>query len=251
MSTVLLITGCSGIAEAAALLAAERGWRVFLSGLDEELCQELSKRIPGAGYSAGDLREEENAERVCARAIEQFGRIDALFNVAGISGRPLGDGPLHECTAKGWDATMSANVRSTFLMSRPVLNRWLERGQPGAILNMASVLAFSPESRFFAAHAYAASKGAVISLTKAMAAYYAPHGIRVNAIAPGLVRTPMSLRAQSNEEILDFIRRKQPLSEAMLEAEDVARAALFLLGGESRHITGEVMTVDAGWSVTG
>ena len=77
---------------------------------------------------------------------------------------------------------------------------WLDNGRPGTILNMASVLAFSPEAQHFATHAYAASKGAIISMSRAMAAYYAPHKIRVNVIAPGLVRTPMSARAQSDEE---------------------------------------------------
>ena len=102
----------------------------------------------------------------------------------------------------------------------------------------------------FAAHAYAASKGAIIALTQSMAAYYAPHGIRVNAIAPGLVRTPMSARAQMSPEIQEFIRGKQPLKGAMLEAEEVARVAVFLLGAEAAQITGQVVTVDGGWTVS-
>ena len=122
-------------------------------------------------------------------------------------------------------------------------------GLRGTILNMASVLAASPEPTFFATHAYAASKGAVIALSRSMAAYYAPHKIRVNAIAPSLVRTPMSRRAQENPEILALMRTKQPLSEDLLDADDVARAALFLLGPDSRMVTGDLLTVDGGWSV--
>jgi NAD(P)-dependent dehydrogenase (short-subunit alcohol dehydrogenase family) len=102
----------------------------------------------------------------------------------------------------------------------------------------------------FTTHAYAASKGALLALTKSMAAYYAPHGIRVNAIAPGLVRTPMSARAQQDDTILSFIEQKQPLSEGMLDAADIAAAALFLLGQDSRHITGQVIAVDGGWEVS-
>ena len=83
-----------------------------------------------------------------------------------------------------------------------------------------------------------------------MAAYYAPHKIRVNAIAPGLIRTPMSQRAQENPTIVEFLKTKQPLAEDLIEAEDVVSAALFLMGDESRHITGQVMTVDGGWSVS-
>jgi NAD(P)-dependent dehydrogenase (short-subunit alcohol dehydrogenase family) len=116
---------------------------------------------------------------------------------------------------------------------------------------MASVLAFSPEPRHFATHAYAAGKGGAIAMTRSMAAHYAPGKIRVNAIAPGLVRTPMSQRAQASPELQEFVARKQPLAAGMVEADDVARAALFLLSDEARAITGQVLTVDAGWSVTG
>jgi NAD(P)-dependent dehydrogenase (short-subunit alcohol dehydrogenase family) len=115
---------------------------------------------------------------------------------------------------------------------------------------MASVMAFSPEPKFFATHAYAASKSAIIGLTRAMAAYYAPSRIRVNAVAPGLTRTAMSQRAQRNPELLEFIKTKQPLTEDLIEADDVARAAVFLLSDDARNITGEMMSVDAGWRMS-
>ena len=116
---------------------------------------------------------------------------------------------------------------------------------------MASVLAFSPEPGHFSTHAYAASKGAIISMSRAMAAHYAAKGIRVNVIAPALVKTPMSARAQADQEIVDFIQKKQPLSGGLLEAADVAETALFLLSERSRHVTGQVVSIDGGWSVTG
>ncbi|MBI1789485.1 MAG: SDR family oxidoreductase [Acidobacteria bacterium] len=246
---VLLISGATGIAEATALLAAGQGASVFIASLEESDCRMLCDRIPGSGYAACDLSDESQAQRAFAACLERFGRLDALFNCAGISGRRFGDGPLHECSAEGWDKTLQVNVRGTFLLCREALRHWLAISQPGAIVNMSSVLAFSPEPRYFAAHAYAASKGAIVSLSQAMAAYYAPYSIRVNVIAPGLVKTPMTRRAQSDGEILDFIRDKQPLSQGMLDPEDVARAALFLLGSESRYITGAVLNVDGGWAV--
>ena len=83
-----------------------------------------------------------------------------------------------------------------------------------------------------------------------MASYYAPFGIRVNALAPGLVRTPMSLRAQADDRIVDFMKTKQPICEGLIEPESVARAAIFLLSDDSAAITGDVLTVDAGWSVS-
>ena len=251
MDYVLLITGSSGIAEATALLAGEEGYKVFIAGLEEPQCRDLSARIKDSGYFAGDLREVSAAEGSVSSCLKRFGRLDAVFNVAGASGRRFGDGPVHECTVEGWDQTLAANARPTFLMCRAAVRHWLEAGRGGAILNMASALAFSPEPGHFATHAYAASKGAIISMSRAMAAHYAPGGIRVNVIAPALVKTPMSARAQADEEVVDFIRKKQPLSSGLLEASDVAQTALFLLSEKSRHVTGQVVAVDGGWSVTG
>jgi len=251
MDDVLLITGSSGIAEATALLAGGEGYRVFIAGLDESQCRELSARIAGSGYFSGDLREPAAAEGAVATCVKHFGRVGAVFNVAGGSGRKFGDGPVDKCSVEGWDKTLEANAKPTFLMCRAAVRHWLAAGFGGAILNMASVLAFSPEPRHFPTHAYAASKGAIISMSRAMAAHYAPNGIRVNVIAPALVKTPMSARAQADPEIVDFIRQKQPLSGGLLEAEDVARTALFLLSESSRYVTGQVVSVDGGWSVTG
>ncbi len=254
----LLITGATGIAAATAKLAAQAGASIFIVSLHEDDCVSLANEIRAVGARcesyAGDLLHETTSRTAVQTCVQHFGRIDALFNVAGISGRKFGDGPLHECTENGWDITMDTNAKTTFLMCRAVLQQMLQQdlnpaGLRGTILNMASVLAFAPEPKHFAAHAYAASKGAIISLSKAMAAFYAPHKIRVNAIAPGLIRTPMSQRAQENPAIVEFMKTKQPLAEDLLEANDVANAALFLLSDASRHITGEVLAVDGGWCV--
>jgi NAD(P)-dependent dehydrogenase (short-subunit alcohol dehydrogenase family) len=251
MGKVLLITGTTGIAEATALRAAEQRDSVFVISRDEQHCLDLCARLPESGYYACDLRDERSVEQALTACLKRFGGVDAVFNVAGISGRTFGDGPLHECSVEGWDITLDTNVKSVFLVCRGALRYWLGAGKPGTILNMSSVLAFAPQAQHFATHAYAASKGAIISMSRAMAAYYAAHGIRVNVIAPALVRTPMSARAQSDEEIMRFIAHKQPLSGGMLEASDVAETALFLLGEQSRHITGQVVSVDGGWSVSG
>lgn len=256
---VVIITGSSGIAAATARLAVKAGAVIFLVSRDEGTCRALAEELKATGGRCdlflGDLVEEQTSVLAVRQCVAQFSRIDALFNVAGISGRKFGDGPLHECTEAGWDITLDTNAKTTFLMCREILKQMLqqdinEAGLRGTILNMASVLAFSPEPRHFASHAYAASKGAIISLSKAMASYYAPHKIRVNAIAPALIRTPMSQRAQTNSAIVDLMKIKQPLVEDLIEAEEVAKASLFLLSDESRHITGEVLTVDGGWNVS-
>ena len=252
---VLIITASTGIGAAFARLAAEAGARVVIATGDEQSGWELAAET-AAEVWVGDLTSAASADSVLAQCLAKFGRVDALFNAAGLSGRRYGDGPAHECSDEGWDVTLAQNLGIMFRMCRAVIGRMLQQeagedGIRGAILNMGSVLAEAPEPRHFATHAYAAAKGAVVSMTRSMAAYYAPHKIRVNAIAPGMVRTPASERTQGDPELVAFIRNKQPLTGGMVDAEDVARAALFLLSEEARSITGEVLAVDAGWSVTG
>lgn len=257
---VVIITGSSGIAAATARVAAQAGAIILLVSRNEATCRATAEEIKLAGgkceYYLGDLVDEQTAISAVQDCVEQFGRIDALFNVAGISGRKFGDGPVHECTSMGWETTMDTNVKSTFFMCREVIKQMLQQrlssvGLRGTILNMSSVLGYSPEPKHFATHAYAASKGAIISLSKSMAAYYAAHKIRVNVIAPALIATPMSQRAQENPAILEFMKIKQPLVGGLIEADDVAQASLFLLSDNSRHITGEVLSVDGGWRVSG
>ena len=166
---------------------AREGARVFIVSRTEGHCRDLVETIRGEGgeadYLATDLTEDGAADGAGANAVERFGRIDAAFNVAGGSGRRFGDGPTHLAKAEGWDATLQLNLRSQFLICRAVLNRMLEQepdaqGLRGAILNMTSILAFHPSPAHFPTHAYAAAKGAIVSLTTSMAAYYAPHRIR-------------------------------------------------------------------------
>jgi NAD(P)-dependent dehydrogenase (short-subunit alcohol dehydrogenase family) len=246
---VILITGASGIGAATARMATREGAQVFIAALSAVECESLAKELNG-NWLAGDLSDEANAIAAVQSCVDHFGRIDGVFNVAGISGRRFGDGPLHQCSAEGWDTLMTVNARSLFLVSRESLRHMLARGGGGAIVNMASVLAFSPEAEYFATHAYAASKGAILSLTTSAAAYYAKSKIRINAVAPGLVETPMSKRAQENAAIGAYIATKQPLAEGFISADDVAAAVIFLMSEEARYITGEVIAIDGGWRVS-
>lgn len=254
-----LIAGTTGIAAATAELAARSGVATCLAGRTAGHGEELRDRIRSTGarceFIQADLTEAGAADRIVAGAVRAFGRIDAAFHVAGISGRRFGDGPAHECTAEGWDAVMDTNARGLFLLCGAVLRQMLlqpvaANGLRGSILNMASVLAWSPSPRHFATHAYAASKAAIVGFSRAMAAHYAPEKIRINVVAPALVRTPMSQRAQQDQQILDFLATKQPILGDFIEAEQVAKAAMFLLGDDSAAITGDVLTVDAGWCVS-
>jgi NAD(P)-dependent dehydrogenase (short-subunit alcohol dehydrogenase family) len=145
---------------------------------------------------------------------------------------------------------MDVNAKGTFLMCREVVAAWTKNSQEGVILNCGSVLAQRPNRKHFSTIGYAASKGAIESMTKSAASYYAQAGIRLNVIAPGLVRTPMSARAQKDPQITHYIAHKQPLSHGMLSPEEVAKVACFLLRKDSSPMTGQIVTVDGGWTVS-
>lgn len=251
----LIITGSTGIAASAARVAGAAGAHVLIASSDASSGWELAAET-GAEYWQGDLTLSGSAESVLSQCLSKWGRVDGLLQAAGLSGRRFGDGPVHECTDEGWETTLAHNLKAVFQMCRAVAGRMLQQspdgnGARGAIVSIGSVLAESPEPRHFATHAYAAAKGAVAALSRAMASYYAPHGIRVNVVAPGLARTPASEPAGGDVELAAFLVKKQALTGGMIDAAEVARAALFLLSGQASSITGQVIAVDAGWSVTG
>jgi len=257
---VYIITGASGIAAETIKMVAEAGAKVFYIGRNAERCKdfqdELKQQNLDADYIVGDLVHPEVAINLVNACIQKYGRIDGLYNVAGISGRKFGDGPIHECTEEGWEITMTTNVTTQYRMCREVVKQMLKQvpdsdGLRGAILNMASILGISPEPKFFSTIGYAAAKGAIISMSTSMASKYALDKIRVNVIAPGLVLTRMSERASKDDEIINFMKLKQPLVESMMDAKDIAEASIFLLSNKSKVITGEVLKVDAGWSISG
>lgn len=152
---------------------------------------------------------------------------------------------------EGWRYTADTNLSAVVFSNRAAVRQFLAQGGGGCVLNMGSVLGGSPSPEFFASHAYAAAKAGIVGFSKSIAAYYAKANIRVNVIAPALVETPMSERAFGNEAILDFVAKKQPLDggRAGLPA-DVDGAALFLLSRSARFITGQVLAVDGGWTVS-
>lgn len=249
----IVVTGATGIAAAAARGCAAEDARLFIVSIDSDECAALADAIEGdrgsVDWAAADLTDEGQTVEAFDRAVEHLGGIDGLYAVAGGSGRRFGDGPIHEVTKDGWDATLSMNGHPAFLAAREALKSMLA-GDGGSIALVSSVLAYSPSPGMFTTHAYAAIKGAEISLATSMAAHYAPHGVRVNVVAPGLVRTPMAARAAGDPEIVTFAERKQPLVGGLLDPDDLAPTAVFLMSDESRAITGQTIAVDAGWSVT-
>jgi len=249
----LIVGGTGGIGLWSARRFLQEGAGVFITGLTVEEGQRAVRDLGDVGtlgFQVCDTTDTESVFSLFQHAVAHLGGLDVLFHVAGISGRRLGDGPLHTCTEEGWAGTLDVNLTGVFRTNQAALRQFLTQGQGGVILNMASVLAFDPAPRFFDTAAYAASKAGIIGLTRLAAASYASHGIRVNALAPGVVDTPMAARAMQNEEIHAFLVAKQPLAKGPGDPLDCAEAAVFLCSDESRRITGSILAVDAGWHLS-
>lgn len=255
----VLVTGSTGMAASAARAIAAEGGTVFAVSRTSSHLAALESGIRAEGgrclWHAADLRQEDEVEAAFADVDTRVGRLDAVYSVAGISGRRFGDGPLHEATLEGWETVLRANATSQFLVARAAVQRMLRQdpdpaGSRGAVLLMSSTLATHPAPAFFATHAYAASKGAIEALARSLAASYAPHGIRVNVVAPSLIATPMSRRAQDDPAILAYLAAKQPLAGGPIPADAVTATALHLLSPEAAMVTGQVVAVDGGWGVS-
>jgi NAD(P)-dependent dehydrogenase (short-subunit alcohol dehydrogenase family) len=250
--SIVVIGGTTGLGLSAARAFVEAGARLVVVGRNVESAETAQRQLGAdAAVLSGDARDPATAPRAIEEALQRFGKFDGLYHVAGGSGRRSGDGPLHELTDEGWQATFDLNLTSLMLSNRAAVRQFLAQDTGGSILNMSSVLAARPSPRFFATHAYAAAKAAVIGFSTATAAYYADKNIRINVLAPALVETPMSQRAAGDEAILHFIKTKQPLDGGRIgQPGDLDAAAVYFMSDGSRFTTGQVLSVDGGWSVS-
>lgn len=249
---IVVIGGTTGLGLSAAKAFVGNGARVVVVSRSAENVGQAVELlgVKGRGLVA-DASESDSAVKAIELARREFGSFHGLYHVAGGSGRKRGDGPLHELTDEGIDYTLNLNLKSVLYSNRAAVQYFLKEKQPGVILNMASVLGFSPSPRFFATHTYAAAKAAIIGVTKSAAAFYASSNIRLNVVAPALVDTPMAQRAVANDEILRFVRTKQALDGGRVGLpEDLDGAAVWLLSDQSRFVTGQVVAIDGGWSVS-
>jgi NAD(P)-dependent dehydrogenase (short-subunit alcohol dehydrogenase family) len=198
----------------------------------------------------GDATQPDTAPAAIAELVRRTGRLDGVYHVAGGSGRRFGDGPLHELSDDGWRATLQLNLDSVFYSNRAAVRQFLTQGTGGSVLNLGSVLAWSPSSPRFVTHAYASAKAALVGLTRSCAAHYAPHNIRFNLLAPGLVDTPMAQRAAQDPAIRTYIQTKQPLDGGRIgHPTDLDAAVVFFLSRGSAFVTGQVLAIDGGWEV--
>jgi 2-keto-3-deoxy-L-fuconate dehydrogenase len=242
-----IVTGAgSGIGRASAVLFAGQGAFVGLVDRDRTGLQETLAAIEGAKGEAsaqvGDVGEAEFAQAVVGETLSQRGRIDVLMTAAGFSC----GGTVLTIDPADWDAVFRSNVGGTWLWSRAVVPQMQRQGS-GSIITLASQLAIAGGSNN---SAYIAAKGAVISLTRTMAVDFATDGIRVNAIAPGAIDTPMLRRSFARHADPEPVREASRHRHAMKrfgKAEEVAEAALHLASDASSFTTGTVMVVDGGW----
>ena len=249
---LVVIGGTSGLGLSAARTFVREGARVIVVGRGAEKVQAVERELGSAVTGlVADASLPDTAARAIALAVEKFGSFHGLYHVAGGSGRKHGDGPLHELTDEGWQFTLNENLTSLLYSNRAAVRQFLVQRRGGSVLNMGSVLGWSPSPHHFATHAYATAKAGIIGLTRAAAAHYAKDNIRFNVLAPALVATPMSERAQGDAAILNFIRTKQPLDGGRIgQPEDLDAAAVFFLSDEARFVTGQVLAVDGGWEVS-
>jgi meso-butanediol dehydrogenase / (S,S)-butanediol dehydrogenase / diacetyl reductase len=243
---VAFITGAaSGIGSACALRFADEGAAIAgfdLSAAGDERWQRTVATAPRSHLHSGDVRDDAAVASAVGAAKERFGRIDILVNSAGVAG----GGPVHLIDPDEFARVMDVNLKGTYLACRHVLPLMLEQGA-GSIVNIASIEGIEG---FEGGSAYNASKGAVILLTRNMAVDYARKGIRVNAICPGFIETPLfgSLwEMPGMEAIREAIRDAHQLGR-FGKPEEIANAALFLSSDEASFVTGHSLVVDGGYT---
>lgn len=249
---VAIVTGAGqGLGRSIAERFAKEGAGLILNDLEKTTGRDLVQRLRASNASvqfvAGDVSRPHIAKQLAVTAVRSFGRIDILVNNAGIAGSAHGDGPVTESQEDAWDKILRVNLKSVFLCCRYAIPEMI-RGGGGSIINMASVLALVGSQRYFTSHAYAASKGAIVSLSRAMAVHYSARKVRVNAICPGLIDTPLTQKSKGDPKLMRYVRERQPLVNGMGCADDVASAVVFLASDEARLITGAILPLDAGWS---
>jgi NAD(P)-dependent dehydrogenase (short-subunit alcohol dehydrogenase family) len=246
---VAIITGAaSGQGRAAAVLFAAEGAKVVVSDVDTAGAEQTVQTIQDAGGTAlfqrADVSSAADAQAMVNAALSAFGGLDIMYNNAALWSGGNIDNRVTELDESGWDQIMNVNLKGIFLCCKYAIPALIERGG-GVIINTASVAGMVGSRQ--ASHAYSASKGGVISLTRAMAAGYAREQVRANVICPGGVDTPMIAPILSTEQRAERFASAHPLGR-MGTPDDIAHCALYLASDEAAWVTGAIFPIDGGYS---
>lgn len=233
--TAVITGGASGIGAATAQLFAKEGAKLVLVDLNEEKGQAFASELPDALFIKADITDEAQVQNVYAQATEKYGQIDIVFNNAGI-GKVT---PTHELSYDEWRKTVNVDLDGVFLVAREAIRAFQKNGGGGVIVNTASMYGWvgSPGSA-----AYNAAKGGVVNLTRSLGLEYADQNIRVNALCPGFIDTPII-----PEESKDILKEMTPMKR-LGQSEEMAKAVLFLASDDSSFMTGSSLVVDGGYT---
>ena len=248
---IAVITGgASGIGRATALTFLREGASVVIGDLNEANIAATSALVARQGVADRfaslrvDVASETDNIAMIALAVKQFGGVDCIFNNAGVGGA---FGPIGDTTVDEWDFTFDVLVRGVFLGIKHASRQMQLQGRGGSIINTASVAGLAGGG---GPHAYSAAKAAVVNLTRVVMTELAGARIRVNAIAPGLINTPLAVGEGKENSVRALIARKQPWPD-MGQPSDIANTALFLASDESKFINGAIIVVDGGLTALG
>lgn len=246
LGRIAIVTGAaSGIGRAAARRFAEEGAQVVCADVDEAGGEETARLIADAGgtavFQATDVADRAQAEAVVQRAVDGYGGLDVAFNNAGIEGTMA---PTAEATDEIWDRTIAVNLTAVFYAMRAQIPALRARGG-GSIVNCASIAGLVG---FPNLPAYVASKHGVVGITKAAALELAPEGIRVNALCPGVIDTPMVDRATGGDPAAKAAYAQAEPAHRLGRAEEMADVALWLCSDRSSFVTGQAIAADGGWT---
>ncbi len=243
---VAIITGARrGMGKADALAFAKNGAKVVVTDISQEECElvfDEIKKNGGEGLAVKcDVTDKKEIEEMVKKTVDKFGKVDILVNNAGICQFK----PFLELTEEEWDRTLDINLKGYFLCAQTVAKEMVKQ-KSGTIVNIASVVMGQIGMGMAGLAHYSASKGGIAALTKTLALEFAPYNIRVNAIAPGAIDTPMAASTKADPKVLEATLAMIPLHR-MGKAEEIANTVLFLTSDASSYVTGSIVVVDGGW----
>ncbi len=243
---IAIITGARrGMGRTHAIKLATAGAKVVVSDISLEDCQEVVEEIKKDGGEAMavkcDVSKKTEVDEMVKKTVEKFGKVDVLVNNAGICQFK----PFLELTEEEWDRTLDINLKGYFLCGQAVAKEMVKQ-KKGVIINIASVAMGQQGIGFSNIAHYCASKGGIVGMTEALAVELASYNIRVNAIAPGMIETPMMDTVKSDPKMMEAMLAKVPMHRVG-KPEEVSNLVLFLASDASSYMTGSTVVVDGGW----